>query len=187
VFAVARGATGRSSAERTPEAVRGVVDAIARLDGHCDVILGGCGYFGAAWDALPHKPSTPTLLSALDLLDDALASSARDVAVLSMSGPAATDFVSGRPDAGRVRVIGLDGIGDCSKFAPSDWATNPAWTLAGLEAGLREVLEPAAAAGGALEGVASVLLECTVLPQFRSVIREFTSAPIVDAGLVVEH
>ena len=38
VFAVAEGATGKASAEGTPAAVQGVVDAIARLDGRCDLI-----------------------------------------------------------------------------------------------------------------------------------------------------
>ncbi|HEU0103485.1 MAG TPA: hypothetical protein VFR07_14295 [Mycobacteriales bacterium] len=186
VFAVAEGATGKASAEGTPAAVQGVVDAIARLDGRCDLIVGGCGYFGAAWPALPAPPGTPAVLSSLDYLDDALRSTSRDVAVLSMSGPAATRFLADRPDAGRIRVVGLDDAKDWPLISRPDWATAPQWTLAGLEAGLRDVLAEAALPGGALDGVGAVVLECTVLPQFRAVVREYTRAPIVDVGTAVD-
>jgi hypothetical protein len=180
VFAVARGATGAASAQRTPEAVQGVVDAIARLDGRCDLIVGGCGYFGAAWPALPAPPRTPTVLSGLDLLDDALRSTSADVAVLSMSADAAAGFLASRPDANRIRVVGMDGARDWDGFAHPDWAIAPQWTLDGLESGLRDVLGT-----GALDGIGAVVIECTVLPQFRSVIREHTPAPIFELGAVV--
>jgi hypothetical protein len=187
LFAVANGATGRSSAQCAPEALRGVAEAVERLDGRCDVIAGGCGYFGAAWSAIGTPPATPTVLSALDYLDAALSATSRDVAVLSMNGQAARDFLGGRPDAGRCRVIGLDDAGHWPLIARPDWVTDPQWTLKGLEQGLREVLTAAAVPGGALDDVGALLLECTVLPQFHSVVREYTRAPIYDVAAMVRQ
>lgn len=187
LFAVAHGATGRSSAECTAEALGGVASAIERLDGRCDVIAGGCGYFGAAWSVLDSPPETPTVLSALDYLDAALASTSRDVAVLSMSSKAAQDFLDRRVDAQRCRVIGLDDAGDWPLVARPDWVTNPKWELDGLVKGLRQVLDVESVPGGALDGVGGVLLECTVLPQFHSVIREYTKAPIYDVAAMVRQ
>ncbi len=186
LFAVAENATGRSSAEGTPAAVQGVVDAVARLDGRCDLIVGGCGYFGAAWPHLDPAPRTPTVLSALDHLDDALRSTSRDVVVISMSGSAATTFLAPHPQSARVRVIGLDDAADWPLIGRPDWATAPQWTLDGLERGLRDVLAVAARPGGPLVDAGAVVLECTVLPQFRRVIREYTRAPIIDVGRIVD-
>lgn len=187
IFAVARGATGRTSAECTPEALQGVADAVGRLDGNCDFIVGGCGYFGAAWSVIEKPPSTPTLLSGLDLVQQALGSTSRDVAVLSMSGIAASNFLAARPDARRLRVIGLDSAGDWPLVARPDWVTDPQWTLEGLERGLREVLDEEARPGGGMDGIGAVILECTVLPQFHSVIREYTKVPVYDIGAVVRQ
>jgi hypothetical protein len=179
VFAVAARATGRSSADAAPEALRGVADAVRRLDGRCDMIVGGCGFFGYAWPLLRPRPATLTVLSALDYLDGALAGSRQDVMVMSMTRTDGQRAVAGHPAADRIRVIGLDGAGDWAALARPDWAVRPSWTIAGLEAGLREVLTRARAAGW-LDNAGSVLLECTALPRFRAVIREYTTGPIID-------
>ncbi len=185
VFAVAAGATGRSSADGAPHAMRGVAGAVRRLDGRCDMIVGGCGFFGLAWPLLDPRPRTPTVLSALDFLDVALAASRRDVAVISTNTADGRHAVASHPAADRIRVAGLDGVGDWSAFAEPDWAHRPAWTMTGLEQGLRQILSRAAQPGGLLDSAGAVLLECTVLPQFRSVIREYTSAPIYDLVNIV--
>jgi hypothetical protein len=162
--------------------MRAVADAVSRLDGRCDLIVGGCGFFSEAWSAIETPPSTLTVLSALDLLDEALRSTAQDVAVLSYSEPPAERIVATRPEAERIRVVGMVPAGDWPAIGRFDWAVNPQWTLAGLEAGLREVLERELAPGGRLDGVGALVLECTVLPQFRHVIREYTVVPLYDAG-----
>ena len=185
VFAVAHGANGTTSAQATPAAVQGVVEAIGRLDGRCDLIVGGCGYFGDAWPMLAPGPSTFAVLSALDQLDLILRSTAGPVVVMSASTAAGTRAVSGHPEAARIRVIGLDGRGEWAHFARPDWATASLVTDAGLEAALREVLGRESAPGGALDGAGAVVLECTVLPHHRSVIREYTRAPIVDVEQIV--
>lgn len=182
LFAVARGATAAASAEAGPEAMQGVADAVARLDGRCDVIIGGCGFFAWAWPVIDKPPATPTVLSGLDLLDVALRATSRDIAVLSFSTPPAERFVASRPDWSRVRVLGISPAGDWPLIGRPDWATNPQWTTEGVEAGLRDVLADAVRPGGALDGVGGVVIECTALPQFRSVIREYTAAPIYEAG-----
>ena len=185
VFAVARGATGATSASGTPEAVQGVVDAIGRLDRRCDLIIGGCGYFGDAWTELPVKPATFTVLSALDHLDLALRATAADVVIMSASTAAGRRAISGHPEAGRIRVIGIDGLGEWAHFGRPDWASAGLVSERGLEAALRSVLDRESAPSGALVGVGAVVLECTVLPQYRSVIREYTAAPIIDVEQIV--
>ena len=182
LFAVARGATAAASAEADPEAMRGVADAVARLDGRCDVIVGGCGFFAWAWPVIDKPPATPTVLSGLDLLDVSLRATSLDVAVLSFSEPPAQRFVAAHQEGDRIRVLGISPAGDWPLIGRPDWATNPQWTLAGVEAGLRHVLDEAVRPGGGLEGIGGVVIECTVLPQFRSVIREYTPAPIYEAG-----
>ena len=182
LFAVARGATAAASAAAEPEALQGVADAVARLDGRCDVIVGGCGFFAWAWPVIETPPATPTVLSGLDLLDVALRASSHDVAVLSFSDAPAKRFVETRADASRVRVVGISPAGDWPLIGRPDWAVNPEWTIEGVEAGLREVLDAEARPGGALDRTGGVVIECTVLPQFRSVIREYTPAPIYEAG-----
>jgi hypothetical protein len=182
LFAVAANATAAAAAAGDPDAMRGVVDAVARLDGRCDMIVGSCGFFAEAWGLMPQPPATPTLLSGFDLLDDALRSTSRDVAVLTFSEPPAERLLASHPERARVRVIGLVPAGDWPQVGRLDYATNPQWTLAGLESGLREVLEAETRPEGKLTNVGGVVIECTVLPQFRSVIREYTPAPIFDAG-----
>lgn len=182
VFAVAWGATAAAAADGEPQAMQAVADAVQRLDGRCDLIVGSCGFFAEAWDTIETPPSTPTVLSALDLLDEALRSTAKDVAVLSYSVPPAERFLSTRPDWARIRVVGLTPAGDWPAIGQLDWAVSPQWTLAGLEAGLREVLEKELEPGGKLDDVGALVLECTVLPQFRHVIREYTNMPVYDAG-----
>ncbi len=186
VFAIAAGATGTTSALGTPEAVEGVVDAIRRLDGRCDLIVGGCGYFGDAWPLLTPPPSTPTYLSALDLLEDVLRSTSRDIVVMSASTAAGERAIAGHPAAERVRVVGIDGLDDWAHFARTDWAIEALVTDAGIERGLRTVLEAESGPGGKLDQVGAVVLECTVLPHYRRVFRDYTNAPVVDIADVVK-
>jgi hypothetical protein len=186
VFAVARGATSEAAAERRPEAVRGVVEAVRRLDGRCRMIVGTCGHFGDAWAELEPRPQTPTILSALDVLPDALRWSRRDVLVLTMTTESGRRSMAGTPGSTRVRVLGMDGAGDWACMDRPDWVTHRDWSEDGLELGLREVLERESRAGGALDAVGCVLLVCTILPQFTTVIREYTDAPIVHVGGMAE-
>lgn len=186
IFAVARTATATAVEERRPEAVRGVADAVRRLDGRCAMIVGTCGHFSDAWPVLLPRPSTPTILSALDVLDDALRWSSRDVLVLTMTGGVGRRTLADTPGSTRIRVLGMDGAGDWKRIDRPDWVLHREWTENGLEAGLREVLERESTENGALCGVGSVLLVCTILPQFTSVIREYTDAPIVDVASLAE-
>jgi hypothetical protein len=181
LFAVAENATSAAAALGDAAASRGVADAVARLDGRCDLIVGACGFFAYAWEAVSSPPTTPTLLSGLDLLDGALRASTRDVAVLSFGTSAAERFLERRTDRRRLRAVGLMPAGDWPKVGVPSYATDPQWTVEGLEAGLREVLEAETRPGGAMDGIGSLVVECTVVPQFRSVLREYLTVPILDA------
>ena len=186
LFAVAHGATAAAAAKSTAEALDGIAAAVGRLDGRCDLIVGGCGYFGAAWPLLGSPPSTPTILSALDLLDLALSSSRRDAAVLSMSAAAALSFLGERSDFDRIRVVGLDHCADWKAIGRPDWVSNPQWSVEGLEKNLQEVLDVEMQPGGGLHGVGAVVLECTVLPQFAAIIRDRVGVPVYDLISIVK-
>lgn len=185
VFAVAEAATAAAAARCEPSAMRGVADAVARLDGRCDLIVGGCGYFGGAWPMVTPAPATPTILSVLDLLDLALARTGRDVAVLSMSEEAAQSFLQTRDDGDRIRVVGLDHCADWKAIGRPDWVTHPRWSVTGLEKDLAGVLDTETAPGGRLDDIGGALLECTVLPQFGSLIRDRVAAPVYDLAALV--
>ena len=182
LFAVAEDATAGAAADGDAAASRGVAQAVARLDGRCDLIVGSCGFFAYAWEAIEARPATTTLLSGLDLLDDALGASERDVAVLSFSETSARRFLDRRADRGRLRAVGLTPAGDWPKVGVPSYATNPTWTLEGLEAGLHEVLERETRPAGALDGIGALVIECTVVPQFRGLLREYVTVPILDAS-----
>lgn len=184
VFAVPVGATAKATADGDPAALQSVADAVARLDGRCDVIVGSCGFFSKAWDYITEKPTTTTLLSGFDLMDHALASTSRGVVVLSFSNEPAERVIAQRADGDRISVVGISPAGDWPLIGRLDWAVDPQWTLEGLESGLREVLARETAPGGKLVDAGAIVLECTILPQFRSIIREFTAAPIFDVGAV---
>lgn len=185
VYAVARGATTAAAAARRPEAVRGVAEAVRRLDGRCRMIVGTCGHFWDAWAELDPRPETPTVLSALDVLDDALRWSRRDVLVLTMTTESGRRSIGRATSSARVRVLGMDGAGDWSRIDRPDWVAHRDWSEEGLESGLREVLDRERGPSGALGDVGCILLYCTILPQFTSVIREYTNAPILHVGSVV--
>lgn len=184
LFAVPKGVTAGVAASGDEVAMRTVADAVRRLDGRCDVIVGGCGFFSGAWAHLDPAPRTPTLLSGFDLLDDALRATAAPVAVLSFADGPAQRVLAGHPAADRIRVVGISPAGDWPLIGRPDWATAPAWTREGVEGGLREVLTRELTPGGLLDGVGALVVECTIVPQFRAVLREYTAVPVFDVGTV---
>jgi hypothetical protein len=185
VFAVAKSATASAAAAGTPAATRGVVEAVTRLDGRCDLIVGECGYFARAWDAFANPPSTPTVLSGLDLLDEALRCTSRDIAVFFYEREAGERYLASRAGTDRVRAIGITPAGDWPLIGRPDWATEPAWSIEGIERGLRDVIEAETGPGGRLVGIGAIVIECTIIPQFRDVIRQFTSVPVFDVAATV--
>jgi hypothetical protein len=182
LFAVAEGASAAAAACADPEAMAGVIRAAHRLDGRCDLIVGGCGFFAYAWEQITTPPATPMLLSGLDLLGVALRATSSDVAVLSFGEDSCRRFLDRHADRERLRPVGLTPAGDWPKVGVPTYATAPTWTLDGLRDGLREVLAAETAPGGTLDGIGAVVVECTVVPMFRDVLREYLTVPIFDAS-----
>ena len=54
-----------------------------------------------------------------------------------------------------------------------------------IERGRREVLAAESQPGGRLDGVGAIVIECTIIPQFREVIRDYTPVPVYDAAATV--
>jgi hypothetical protein len=183
LYAVASAADGPAMLDLRPAALQGVADAIQRLEGRCDLLVGGCGFFAAAWPLLRAQPHLPVLLSGLDLLDAALELTTRPVGILTYAAATTQRILQERPAQERMRIVGLETVGDWRYLAQQDWITRPRWTTDGLERGLRDLMG-AEATSGAFADIGALILECTALPRFRSIIREYLDVPIFDVASV---
>jgi hypothetical protein len=183
VYTVARAATGSAVLAGEPAAIRDVVAAVERLDasGQCQLIVGSCGYFHAAHESL--CTATPVLLSGLDLLPLAMAGSARPVGILTYSAAATGELLRDHPDRDRLRVVGVDDRTNWAAISAADWITDPKWTIEGLRAELLDVVRYEVAHGRYTD-VGSVVLECTVMPQFRSDLIGALARPVWDVAAV---
>jgi hypothetical protein len=183
LYAVASAADGPAMLDLRPAALQGVADAIQRLEGQCDLLVGGCGFFAAAWPLLRAQPRSPALLSGLDFLDAALELTTRPVGVLTYAAATTQRILQERSAQERVRIVGLQSAGDWRHLAPQDWITRPRWTVGGLVQGLRDLMGTEAT-GGAFSDIGALILECTALPRFRPIIREYLNVPIFDVASV---
>lgn len=183
VYAVAENATGPAILDGDPMAIADVVEAVERLAPHCDLIVGSCGYFHAAQPLL--STTTATLLSGLSLLPNALASTAAPIGVLTYNQDATIRLLAGHPERDRIRIAGVDHLSGWSAISLTDWVTHPRWTVGQLRAELLATCQ-AERDHGVLAEVGAVILECTVMPQFRSDIARVLAVPVWDVAAVAK-
>ncbi|MCK1354251.1 hypothetical protein IVB56_25150 [Bradyrhizobium sp. CW7] len=148
-----------------PEAIKAVADAVDRLAPHCDLIVGNCGYMYYARSAV--QSETPTLLSALELLPYALASSTRPVGILTFDKKHTEVMLAAHPDLSRLRIVGLSDLPSWSALWQSDWYAKNPWRTDEFR---REILEVCLRERqiGAFTEIGSLLLECTGTLQFKA-------------------
>lgn len=164
----------------TPRAIRGIADAARRLDGNTDLIIGNCGFFWAARHELKGSTATPVFVSGLDLLDLALGSTKGPVGIVTYSKSALDLLLNEHPQYDRIKMVGLDDMPHWTAISATDFMAKDDWTFPGLADELSERLTEAMQPGHVLDGVTLLILECTALPNFREVIREVTTMPILD-------
>ncbi|WP_439360410.1 hypothetical protein [Bradyrhizobium sp. DASA03007] len=180
-FAIAPGAFGQAILDGTPTALAGIAKAVDRLSQHCDLIVGGCGYMYAARSLV--RSDTPTLLSGLQLLPNALDSTRLPIGVLTYNRASTEKMLGSRPDLSRLRIVGVDHLPNWSMFARPDlvtnWQVNPEQLRAEiLELCLQERHD------GAFAEIGSLVLECTAMPQFRMDLTRTLRLPIWDIAAV---
>lgn len=148
-----------------PGAIKAIADAVDRLAPHCDLIVGNCGYMYYARSAV--QSETPTLLSALELLPHALASSTRPVGILTFDKKITEQMLADHPDFARLRIVGVGDLPNWSVLWQEDWyKRNPRIT----DELRREILEVCLRErqAGAFAEIGALVLECTAMPQFRT-------------------
>lgn len=183
-FAVAAGATVRELFNGTSAALEGVVAAVDRLAQHCDLIVGDCGYMYWVVERSLLKADTPALLSGLQLLPSALESTCRPVGVLTASRAATEEMLAGHPQRSRMRIVGLDQQPGWAALTRDDWITlHPA--VEQLRAELFDVCLHERQAG-AFADVGALVLECTVLPRFRTELSTALALPTWDIAAVAK-
>jgi hypothetical protein len=183
-FTVADGAGPEATLRGDVEALSALAVAARRLEASCDVITTSCGFFWAGWPLVKEEVRTPCILSALDSLELAAQMSSKPVGVLSYSSEDARRLLQSRPDYDRLRILGFNDLPAWQAIGPYDFFYSTEWSVESLRL---EFLHRCAAEldGGVLEGVGSIVFECTAMPPFRSALRELTSVPILDVVSIV--
>jgi len=178
-YAVASGAGAAATLGGKDAAIRGVAGAVSRLAESSDLIIGDCGFFWAARDRAVFSAGPPVLLSGLELLELAGRGTESDVAVITFSAPALERLLAKHPMRPRLRFVGLSDMPSWSHLAAEDYGLSPGWSTEQLGTELTQRLTERLA-DGSLDGVGSIVVECTVVPQFRAALRELTRLPILD-------
>jgi hypothetical protein len=181
-YEVARGATAEATLRGERAAAEGVRDAIAALQGRCDLIIGDCGFFWGARRHVDIESHVPVLLSVLDILDQVTASTDAPIGVLAFSRELLERMLDSHPARDRLRIVGLSDQPSWSRLEEEEYGLKQGWTTADLEAELDAVMAQSLGSRGALDDAGALLLECTLTPQFRATIRAGTALPLYDVA-----
>lgn len=178
-YAVARGARVEPLVAGERRAVDAFWAAAERL-AECSLVITDCGFFYYA--RRDGRPTGNVLTSGLDLLPVAASLTSRDIGVLTVSSSLAEDLLAGHALRPRLVIAGLEDEDGWCRLLTDDHAHNNGWSLDVLRRGVLAAAERDFGPGGRLEGIGALVLECTLLPQFRDEIRRFTDIPILDAA-----
>lgn len=180
-FAVAPGASAEDTLGANAAVGKGLLEALERLHGHCEVAITDCGFFWAALPALENVSEPPILSSGLELLGLAARVTKRPIGVLTFSAPALEPLLAGHPERDRLRIVGFNDLPQWAAFDCEDYATNGRWSLPELR---REFLGRLSQelSGGRLARVGALVIECTLMPQFRHEIRQIMNLAVFDVG-----
>ncbi|TDY15632.1 hypothetical protein B0G81_8711 [Paraburkholderia sp. BL6665CI2N2] len=97
--AIATGAEPHGNKLPTDAASRGIVDAVRRLDGKVQLIIGNCGFMWASRNLPYRTASAATITSGLEFLDLALRITGRSVGVITWGVRALDRLLSGPPNS----------------------------------------------------------------------------------------
>lgn len=192
VFLVAEGAEPLPTLRGDGAAIDGLVAAVSSLGSQCDLIVTDCGFLWAARAHAQDRLQGTLLVSGLDLLDLAGIMTSRPIGVLTYSEEHAHQLLSAHLLKDQLEIVGMDTHPIWSGFNAPDFATamgyaeRPAQVHEAVRSEFVEVISQELRSGR-LRDVGVLLLECTIMPQFRPDLRELTTLPILDAATVARR
>lgn len=180
--AIARGATPLANKVPTREAAKGILDAAVRLDGRVQLIIGNCGYMWASREHLYGRTSTPSITSGLEFLSLALKMTSQPVGIITWNADSLVPLVQDVPGWERLRYVSMSDLPEWAKSWTcwSAYETPHGWTKHRMAKELADRLNAAFATEGVFADVAILVIECTLVPDFRKTIRAITPLPILD-------
>lgn len=180
--AIAKGADAEGIKIPTAEATRGMLEAAGRLDGHTQLIIGDCGYMWASRKQLYRRTCTPTVTSGLEFLDFALRISNLPVGIITWDAKSLAPLLEDHAEFDRLRFVSVSELPDWAKSvqSPSEYSSPGGWTKDRMSEQFGARLAEAFAENGTFRGVGILVLECTLVPDFRKTIRTVTSVPVFD-------
>lgn len=186
VYEVAVGANVEATLGGAAAATEGVREAVRSLDGRCELIIGDCGFFWAASQRFELESRSPAFLSALDLIEPLAHRTSGEIGVLTYSVPHLEQILADHPRRAQLRFAGVAAEPGWSRLGVDEYGLNLDWEMDELEAELEAVLRREFDLSGALHGISALVLECTLIPQFRAAIRRITTAPILDLASLAD-
>lgn len=180
--AIARGADAVGNKIPTVAASRGIVEAANRLDGRTQLIIGDCGYMWASREHLYGRTSTPTIMSALEFLDLALRMTSLPIGIITWDEKPLKPLLHAHPGFDRLRFLSVADLPEWAKWAeqPDNYMQPGGWTKERMAQQFGERLSNAFAEAGSFSPIGLLILECTLVPDFRKTIRSLTPVPVLD-------
>ncbi|WP_028215500.1 hypothetical protein [Paraburkholderia mimosarum] len=175
---VAEGADPAANKIPTPEAVRGIGKAAGELDGKVQLIIGNCGYMWASRESLYGNTATATITSALEFVDLALKITNRPIGIITWDANALMPLLRDYPGRERLRFLTVGDLPEWEKSLTYQKAVG--WSKDQMAKEFAERLGRSFNDNGVFEDVGILVLECTLVPDFRHVIRQMTALPILD-------
>lgn len=175
-FVVARGATAWATISGKEVARRAFANAANELRERCDIVISDCGFMLAARQDPNIELPSGVFTSGLELVTPATELVHGDIGIITFAKGDVERLLADHPAKDRVRIVETQHLPGWKVFA-DDAMTPIDMPLVEREFAsfVRRELED-----GQLAGVEALVLECSVMPQLRPILREITALPIYD-------
>jgi hypothetical protein len=170
---VARGCPPEATADGNYQSREAIRNAAKKLDGRVDIITTDCSYTWFMREVFTGL-STPVVSSGFAFLE--LASNMADQVSIVVSDSSTVSHLMGTVPEG-VRLVDLRRTPEWRRLATGDEDASRPLSQTRLAEELDELLRADVEENGS---PGACILECTVLPQFRALVREAYDAPVFD-------
>lgn len=179
-YAVAEGATTGATRDTEPSAIRGLEEAVRRLAPVADVIISDCGFFYGGLAEAEIDRVVPTIVSGLELIVVAGAFTRGPIGVLTANGARVKEMLASHRLAERIRIAGVEDMPSWAALGDTNFAES-AWTTTSLRDELLHTVRIELETGS-FRGIRSLVIECTVMPQFRAELVDLVRMPVLDVA-----
>ncbi|WP_429568853.1 hypothetical protein [Paraburkholderia sp. JPY419] len=142
------------------------------------LIIGNCGYMWASRQSLYGNTATASITSALEFLDLALKMTNRPIGIITWDAKALVPLLRDCSGAERFRFLTVGDLLEWEKA--SAYRELVGWSKEQMAQELAARLREAFGVNGVFNDVGVLVIECTLVPDFRPRIREITTLPILD-------